>query len=203
MPEPNPHRIEAPDLLKRGLMLGAPLALLAGCDGSGAPAADARITPLELPAPGSTPLLPVPQFYLGAERAPRFVEIGFSLHCGASRDWFRRQYRPLWRAAKAGQRSAMFSHVVRTEAELDAGVAIMAVGPDAYPSAMVAVIALTLAENRPLSAREIRAFLPSAGHPRSGSANDERSRAALMAVRVLYEAINVSATPYVKEVARS
>lgn len=200
------QRKDRPDLRKRGLIACAPFVLLAACQETGGTAASPstlQFTSIAPPRPGSTPLLPVPQFYLGQETAPSFTEIGFSLHCGASRDWFLQQYRPLWRAAKAGQRSAMFSHVIRTEAELEAGIAVMAVGPDAYPDAMFAVIALTLAEGRPLSAREIGAFLPSAGYPRRGQTNDDHSKAALMAVRVLYEGINVKATPYVNEVKRS
>ncbi|MBQ2263149.1 MAG: hypothetical protein II336_17525 [Loktanella sp.] len=198
------QRKDRTDILRRALPVIAPLALLAACDETGGSAATSglKFTPVDPPRPGA-PTLPVPQFYAGSDQAPRFTEIGFSLHCGASRDWFRNSYQPLWRSIKTGQQSAMFSHVVRTEAELDAGIAVMSVGPQAYPGAMVAVIALTLSENRSLSAREIRSFLPAAGYPRDAAANDDHARAALMAVRVLYESINVNATPYVNEVRRT
>ena len=188
---------------RRAALISLPV-LFAACDEAGGRTATSALQFAAInPPPPGTPTLPVPQFYAGNERAPRFTEVGFSLHCGGSRDWFRTSYSPLWRDIKGGRQSAMFSHVVRTEAELDAGIAVMSVGPQAYPGAMVAVIALTLSENRSLSATEIRSFLPAAGYPRSPTANDDYAKAALMAIRVLYEAINVNATPYVNEVRRT
>lgn len=162
--------------------------------GDGGPPPGAATSAADIVFPSEAP---VPQFTLGRVSAREFLEVGFSLHCGASRNWFRQSFPAVAHSTRAGQRIVMFSHVVRTDAEMAVGKVIMAVGPARYGDAMMAVLALTNAENRGLSAAEVSSFLPAAGYARSTGANDALAEMALTGVRVAYEAIGVRSTPYV------
>lgn len=191
-------------LTRRLLAVGAILPFVGACAGVGGSGkstdvSNAQLRPLEKSARPTRGDIPMPQVLLGEDSAPAFTEIGFSLHCGASRRWFRDNFPQLARECAAGRRQAMLSHVPRTEAEILVGIEIMGVNEAQYGDALIATLALTLTDDRSLSASEIARFLPAAGYRRQGGRNVSQARLALITTRVLYESLGVDATPYVRE----
>lgn len=128
-----------------------------------------------------------PQFYEGANNTPDLVEIGYSLHCGGTRAWMRRNGRQLARDLRAGRKGALFSHVIRSANELPVGVEVMRVGPERYPEAVYATLGLALHLDRPVSATEVRLFLTEAGFRPAQGFSQVSAEVALLGVAKAYQ----------------
>ena len=141
-----------------------------------------------------------PQFYL-MERGvwKDFVELAFSFHCGATRDWFRANGKKLANDIQQGRTVAYCSHLIRSVNEIPVGVELMSVGQQAYPEAVVATLGLTMRLDRAVSVDEVRQLIASMGFPREGGLNPEDAELRLYAVAKAYHhGLGINETPFVK-----
>jgi hypothetical protein len=128
----------------------------------------------------------VPQFLDGHSSASNLVEIGFSMHCGGTREWFRTNGAQLINDIKSGQKRAIFSHVMRSANELNVGVELMRVGEAKYSEAVYSTLALSLHLNRPISSKEVKLFLTESGMEADPSFSEEDAKLALLGVFKVY-----------------
>ena len=145
-----------------------------------------------------------PQFFQAEPNAPQaardFVEIGFSLHCGGTRDWFRDNGLALADDISSGRTLAFFSHLVRSENELPVGVELMRVGEARYPEAVLASIGLSLKLNRSVSALEVKEYLRALGMRPQTPFKEKTAEIRLLGVaKVYYEGLGISETPFIKK----
>ncbi len=145
----------------------------------------------------------MPQFFMAESnrraRKQELVEVAFSLHCGESRDWFRKNGRTLARDIASGRTVAFLSHLVRSENELPAGVEMMAAGQQRYREMALSAVALSLKLDRPLGAADIRALREALGIPAAQPMLDAQDAEArlLMVAMAYHEGLGVTGTPYV------
>ena len=143
----------------------------------------------------------VPQFFLAEQGEWReLTEIGFSLHCGGTRDWFRANGLKLADDIAQGRTVAFFSHLVRSENEIPVGVEMMRVGQDRYPEAVVSCIGLSTRLDRPLGAADVREFLAALDMPPTAELQDADAELRLLAVaKAYYEGLGIRETPFIKQ----
>lgn len=141
-----------------------------------------------------------PQFFDGRKTSKEFIEIGFSLHCGGTRDWLKKNGKKLAQDIKSGKKAALFSHVIRSANELPIGVELMRVGEARYPEAVYATLGLSIHLDRPISTEEVRLFLSESGFKRATGVSDENSRITLLALQKVYqEGLGETQTPIIKK----
>lgn len=176
---------------------------LSGCVGSGefdyVPLPDTDIPLPDTLAPEDVGF--VPQFFQAEQGEWReFTEIGFSLHCGGTRDWFRANGFKLADDIAQGRTVAFFSHLVRSENEIPVGVEMMRVGQDRYPEAVVACIGLSTRLDRPLGAADVREFLASLDIPLASELLYDDAELRLLAVaKAYYEGLGIRETPFIRQ----
>ena len=177
---------------------------LSGCVGSGevgyVPLPDTDIPLPDTLAPEAVGF--VPQFFQAEQGGEwrEFTEIGFSLHCGGTRDWFRANGFKLADDIAQGRTVAFFSHLVRSENEIPVGVEMMRVGQARYPEAVVACIGLSMRLDRPLGAAELREFLASLDMPPAPELQYADAELRLLAVaKAYYEGLGIRETPFIRQ----
>lgn len=139
-----------------------------------------------------------PQFADGNNNTAELVEIGYSLHCGGTRQWLRQNGKQLVSDLKSGRKAVLFSHVIRSESELPVGVEVMRVGQERYPEAVYAAFGLILALNRPVSAQEMRQFLGESGFSTSRNFSERNAEVALLGVlKAYYGGLGQRSTPII------
>jgi len=138
------------------------------------------------------------QFADGNNNTPHLIEIGYSLHCGGTRQWLRQNGKRLVSDLRAGRKAALFSHVIRSENELPVGVEVMRVGQERYPEAVYAAFGLILALNRPVSAGEMRQFLSESGFSTSRNFSERNAEVALLGVlKAYHDGLGRRSTPII------
>ena len=141
-----------------------------------------------------------PQFFDGKHSSKKLVEIGFSLHCGATREWFKTNGQKLVADMKSGKKAVFFSHIIRHSNELPVGVELMKVGQERYPAAVYATLGLSMHLNRPVSAEEVKIFLQESGLQFTNGFSKENAEIGLLGVQRAYkEGLGISVTPFIKE----
>ena len=141
-----------------------------------------------------------PQFFDGKQTSKNFLEIGFSLHCGATRDWFKSNGKELAKDIKSGTKAVLFSHVIRSHNELPVAIELMKVGQENYPAAVYATIGLAVHLDRPISAKEVKLFLKESGFKYPRGFSKKNSEIGLLGLHKVYkDGLGVTTTPYIKE----
>ncbi|MCK0149531.1 hypothetical protein MWU54_05820 [Marivita sp. S6314] len=139
-----------------------------------------------------------PQFADGSNNTPQLIEIGYSLHCGGTREWLRNNGKKLASDLRSGRKAALFSHVVRSETELSVGIEVMRVGQERYPEAVYAAFGLILALNRPVSAQEMRQFLRDSGFGAARGFSEQNAEVALIGVlKAYHDGLGKRSTPII------
>jgi len=172
------------------------LGYLGACSAGGVspgPASENATAALRMVREGSVPktLTPenqgfTPQFVDGDDHTPDFVEIGYSLHCGGTRDWFRENGPALALDLREGRKAALFSHIARTEREIPVGIEMMRAGQEHYPEVVYATLGLALHLDRPLFAEEVRQFVDELGFPPAPDFSEEIATVGLLGVARAY-----------------
>lgn len=161
-----------------------------------APAPDSAAATVLPKLPGNRALSP--QVAFGNTSLPDFTEAAVSLHCGATRAFAGTTLRRLLADARAGRRTLILTHYVRTANEIPLGISLLQTA-DRYPEAMLAMLGLSSRLGRALSGAEAAQFLAGAGFQADPTISASDARLALGLARIAYDSAGLSETPFIRE----
>lgn len=140
------------------------------------------------------------QCLVGLPTAPKTTLLAVSLHCDATRAYFRDNRERLANALLFGEERVLLTHLARTENEVPVAVELLRVEARQYPEAMFGALGLAARMDEPLSLAHVKLFIADRGYERITSETDEDLRLSVYGTRRLFSEVEgVSATPYIKD----